>query len=598
MKNSNWVSIVWSFAAGCKSRLTLSVACAIISVAGGMIPYLGVYQLIHLFMIHEVQLRNIVFWSGVCLGGYGLKIISHAASTTLAHHSAYQILESMRVRIAERLMKAPLGTVQNESVGKLKNVMIDRVETIELPLAHIIPEGISNLLLPICVFAYLLFIDWRMAFAALITVPIAAISFAYLMKSFNKQYASYMESSNHVNSVIVEYVEGIEVIKTFNQSSSSYEKFEQAIQAFKDYTLGWFRSTWKLMNFSNAVLPSTLLGTVPIGMYLYQTGILGPSELAMCFILCLGIVGPLTSFTLFVNNAKTIEYAVMEVSEFLQLEALENASEQVQFDHYGVIFHDVSFSYSTPPQDAGSAQNKVLRSINLTFPEGSFTALVGPSGSGKSTIAKLIARFWDVTEGEISIGNVPLKQVPLDQLANTISYVSQDNFLFNCSLMDNIRLGNPDATDEEVIAAAKAACCHDFIEQLEHGYDSLAGEVGGKLSGGEKQRVAIARAMLKNAPIIILDEATAFTDPENEEKLQQSIAALTKEKSLFVIAHRLSTIQHADQIIVLNYGQIESTGSHNQLLQTCELYRHMWEAHIGAKAWSASSNAKEVHANG
>ncbi|MGM1046858.1 MAG: ABC transporter ATP-binding protein [Bacillota bacterium] len=598
MKNSNWVSIVWSFADACKSRLALSVACAIISVAGGIIPYFGVYQIIHLFMTHEVQFHDIVFWAGVCLGGYGVKIIFHAVSTTLAHHAAYQILESMRVRIAERLMKAPLGAVQNQSVGKLKNVMIDRVETIELPLAHIIPEGISNLLLPICVFAYLLFIDWRMAFAALITVPIAAIAFAYLMKSFSKQYASYMESSNHVNSVIVEYVEGIEVIKTFNQSSSSYEKFEQAIQSFKDYTLSWFRNTWKLMNFSNAVLPSTLLGTVPIGMYLYQTGTLDPSELAICFILSLGIVGPLTSFTLFVNNAKTIEYAVMEVNEFLQLEELENASEQVQFEQYGVIFNDVSFSYSAPSKDSVSAQNKVLNSINLTFPEGSFTALVGPSGSGKSTIAKLIARFWDVTDGEISIGNVPLKQIPLDQLANTVSFVSQDNFLFDCSLIDNIRLGDPNATDEEVIAAAKAACCHDFIEQLEHGYHSLAGEVGGRLSGGEKQRVAIARAMLKNAPIIILDEATAFTDPENEEKLQKSIAALTKGKSLFVIAHRLSTIQHADQIIVLNHGQIESTGSHNQLLQTCELYRHMWEAHIGAKAWAASSSAKEVHANG
>nr|WP_010271720.1 ABC transporter ATP-binding protein [Paenibacillus senegalensis] len=597
MKNSNWVTTVWSFADSCKPQMALSVACAIISVAGGMLPYVGVYQLIHLFMIEDVHLYDIIWWAGVCLGGYGVKVVFHAISTTLAHRSAYQILESMRVRIARKLMRAPLGTVQNQSVGKLKNVMIDRVETIELPLAHLIPEGTSNLLLPLGVFAYLLYIDWRMALAALATLPIAAVSFAFLMKSFNQQYASYMESSNRVNSVIVEYVEGIEVIKTFGRSSSSYEKFERAVQTFKDYTLNWFRHTWKLMSFSNAVLPSTLLGAVPVGMYLYQTGTLGPSELAICLILSLGIVGPLTHFNLFVNNAKAIEYAIKEVNEYLQLEELEDAAEQVDFEHYGITITDVSFSYSAPRQDADPG-SRVLHSIDLSVPEGSFTALVGPSGSGKSTIAKLIARFWDATDGEIALGGVPLKRIPLEQLANSISHVSQDQFLFDCSLMDNIRLGSPKATDEEVIAAAKAACCDEFIMQLEHGYCSLAGEVGGRLSGGEKQRVAIARAMLKDAPIVILDEATAFADPENEEKLQQSIAALTKGKTLIVIAHRLSTIRHADQIIVLNAGHIEAAGSHNELLQSCKLYRRMWDAHIGAKAWAASGSAKEEQAYG
>ena len=598
MKKSNWLSIVWSFAGACKTQMVVSVLCAIISVAGGILPYFGVYQLIYLFFSNEPAFRDIVFWAVICLVGYSVKILFHGISTTLAHMSAYEILESMRIRIAEKLMKASLGTVQNQSVGKLKNVMIDRVETIELPLAHLIPEGISNVLLPVAVFAYLIFIDWRMALAALLTVPIAGIAFAFLMKSFNKQYSEYMQSSNHVNSVIVEYVEGIEVIKAFNQSSSSYEKFEAAIQSFKNYTLNWFRSTWKLMNFANAVLPSTLLGTVPIGMYLYRTGTLSPSDLTICLILSLGIVGPLTSFTLFVNEAKMIEYAVMEVEAFLQLEELENTSVPVQFDHYDVTFTNVSFAYSTPSPERTSEKNNVLNSIHATFPEGSFTALVGPSGSGKSTIAKLIARFWDVTDGEIAIGTIPIKKIPLDQLADTISFVTQDNFLFHCSIMENIRLGNPSATDDEVITAAKAACCDEFIQKLDHGYHSLAGEVGGKLSGGEKQRVAIARAILKNAPIIILDEATAFTDPENEERLQQSIAALTKGKTLFVIAHRLSTIQHADQIIVLDNGQIVNKGKHSQLLRTCDLYRQMWEAHVGAKAWAASNGTKAVHLNG
>ena len=231
----------------------------------------------------------------------------------------------------------------------------------------------------------------------------------------------------------------------------------------------------------------------------------------------------------------------------------------------------------------------MLSHIDLKIPEGKFTALVGPSGGGKSTIARLIARFWDVNDGEITIGGVDIRSMPLAQLADIVSFVTQDNFLFNCSIKENIRLGNPDATDEEVYAAAKAACCDEFIHKLEQGYDTMAGDAGNRLSGGEKQRISIARMILKNAPIVILDEATAFTDQENEEKIQQSIAALTKGKTLLVIAHRLSTIKNADQIIVLQNGQVENTGTHQQLLDGDALYRDMWEAHIGAQNWSAGS---------
>ncbi|MFO1443577.1 ABC transporter ATP-binding protein [Bacillus sp. Bva_UNVM-123] len=568
--------------------MALSIGCAIIGVAGGIVPYFGVYKIVQLFITKEPTLSSILFWVGISLMGYMIKVVFHGISTTLAHVSAYEILESMRLEIAEKLMKAPLGTVQKYSVGELKNTIVDRVETIELPLAHIIPEGISNSLLPLAVFVYLLFIDWRMAFVSLLTIPIAAIPFIYITRSFNKQYADYMEASNHVNSVIVEYIEGIEVIKTFSQSSSSYEKFEKAIQSFKGYTLNWFQSTWKPMNFSTAVLPSTLLGTVPIGMYLYYSGLLTPVDLTMCFILSLGIVGPLMNFTLFVNNAKTIEFAVLEVQQFLQLEQLEDTTEYAHLQNYDVHLTNVSFSYEE------ASEKNILTNFSLHLPENNFIALVGASGSGKSTIAKLIARFWDVSEGEITIGTVPIKKIPLNQLAEMVSFVTQDNFLFNATLLENIRLGDPEATDEQVINAAKAACCHEFIEKLDNGYHSVAGEVGSKLSGGEKQRIAIARVLLKNAPIVILDEATAFTDPENEEKLQQSIEVLTKGKTVIVIAHRLSTIQHADKIIVLNKGKVEQAGTHEQLLRTCELYQLMWKAHIGAKDWAVSMLRKEV----
>lgn len=583
MKQKSWVSIIFSFAGWCKGKTILSVICAIISVISGVIPYWSVYQVISIFIDGPVLMSEVWKWCFVGIGAYVLRFAFYGVSTSLSHISAYTILENIRLSIAEHLMKAPLGTVIGESAGKLKSILVDRVETIELPLAHMIPECISNLLLPVGVFLYLVSIDWRMALAMLITIPFALIAFAVLMKNFNQQYADYMDSSNYVNGVIVEYVEGIEVIKAFNQSSNSYEKYTKAVQSFKDYTLKWYRSTWKVMNFISAVLPSTLLGTLPIGLILYRSGSLTPQDLTICLIMSMGIVGPLMNFTTYINEAKTVEYAVNEVYKLLQSEVLHEVKQEATVSDHTIELADVSFSYNA------ESDRKALSHIDLVVPAGKFTALVGPSGSGKSTIARLIARFWDVQSGTIKIGGVNIKEIPLSQLADIVSFVTQDNFLFNCSLKENIRLGNPKATDGEVYVAAKAACCDDFIQKLEHGYDTEAGDAGNRLSGGEKQRIAIARMVLKNAPIVILDEATAFTDQENEEKIQQSIAALTKGKTLLVIAHRLSTVKNADQIIVLKNGMINSVGTHEKLLADDGLYKSMWDAHIGAQHWSAGS---------
>nr|WP_218039609.1 ABC transporter ATP-binding protein [Dendrosporobacter quercicolus] len=568
--------------------MTTAVLCAIFSVAGGLLPYIGVYQIILLFLDGRPTVAAIWLWVAVCLAGHVIKLLFYALSTLLAHYSAYSILENMRLRIADKLLKAPLGTVLNQPAGKLKNIIIDRVESIEVPLAHMIPEGISNLLLPLAVFAYLMMIDWRMALAAMLTVPIAAAAYAVMLRRFNRRYADYMAASNQVNSVIVEYIEGIEVIKAFNQSAASYEKFEQAVESFKKYTLNWFRSTWKPMNFGGSVLPSTLLGTLPAGMILYLNGSLSPGDLTMCLILSLGIVGPLTSFTVLVNDAKAIEHAVKDADVLLKLAELPEADKPVQLNGFDIELAHVNFSYNRVGSSPADTTENVLHNINVKLPQGSFTALVGPSGGGKSTVARLIARFWDAGGGQITIDGMPIQQLPPTQLANTISFVTQDNFLFNCSLRDNIRMGNPRASDEDVLAAARAACCDEFISRLEKGYDTAAGEAGKKLSGGEKQRIAIARAMLKNAPVVILDEATAFTDPESEAKLQTAIAALTKGKTLLVIAHRLSTIKHADQIIVMEKGRIAATGKHAELLASCKLYQAMWTAHIGAKRWAAN----------
>ena len=589
-QKKSWVKTLLSFAEPCKGKMILSVLCAIFSVAGGFIPFWAVYKILLLFINRTATGNDILLWCLVGVGGYLIRVLCFGISTILAHISAYTILEGIRLKIANRLMKAPLGEVMRRRIGYLKNIIMDKVEDLEPPLAHVIPELTSNLLLPLAIFVWMLAIDWRMGLSILIAPALAMIPMFFLMKNYNSQYAAYMEANNHVNNIIIEYVEGIEVVKAFNQSTSSYEKFVGAVKSFKDFTLNWFKSTWKTMNLMMAIMPTTLLGVLPVGLLLVRGGSITPAELAMGIILSLSIVGPLMKATTFINEAKSMEYAVEAANELLNLPNLPDSGEFVPINHTDIVLQDVSFSYD------GTTQNEVLHGISLNMPQGSFTALVGPSGGGKSTVARLIARFWDVTGGSISIGGKNIKELSIHQLSELVSFVTQDNFLFNCSLKENIRLGNPNATDEEVYAAAKAACCDDFIARLEKGYDTPAGDAGKRLSGGEKQRIAIARAILKNAPIVILDEATAFTDPQNEDKIQKSIMALSKGKTLLVIAHRLSTIQNADQIVVLKKGQIVDCGKQDELLERCPLYADMWQAHIGAKNWSVGER-KEVAVN-
>lgn len=587
MKERTWLGILLSFAAPCRGKMATSVVLAILSVAGGFVPYLGVYQIIRLFLERQADWEGILFWCGVCLAGYAVKVAGYALSTILAHVSAYTILEGLRLQAADRLMGAPLGEVESRPIGAMKSTIVDRIEDIEPPLAHMIPELSSNVLLPLVVVIAMFSIDWRMGLALLVTIPLALIPMAFGMRSYNKNYAAYMEANAHVNSVIVEYVEGIQVVKAFSQGERSYQKFAQAVSSFKAFTMDWYRCTWASMNLCLSILPTTLLGTLPMGVYLYQTGVLDPAQVTLCLMMALGIVTPLMSATAFINSMKSMQFAVKDTRELLDLPQLSQAEQDAPLDGCSIQLKDVSFSYS------GSDGKEVLHRLDLTIPQGKFTALVGPSGGGKSTIARLAARFWDVTGGAITLGGRDIRELPLKQLSREISFVTQDNFLFDCSLKENIRLGRPGASDEEVFAAARAAQCEEFIGRLEHGWDTAAGDAGKQLSGGERQRIAIARAILKDAPIVILDEATAFTDPENENKIQRSIMALSKGKTLLVIAHRLSTIQNADQIVVLEKGQIVDRGTQGELLSRCPLYQALWAAHIGAQTWAVTSGEKE-----
>jgi len=585
-KKKSWFCCLMDYAVGSKGQLIGSVVLSVISVASGIVPYYCVYKMIDTFIADIASVNTVFFWCAVALAAYAVKVVFFGLSTGISHNAAYHILEKLRLRVADRLLHAPLGNATAHSIGEIKNIMVDKIENVEPPLAHLIPEGTGNIVLPIISIAALIVIDWRIALASLVTVPFSLICMALTFKISGKNFTKYSEANSYMNSVIVEYIEGIEVIKAFGRAGVSYEKYAKAIQNYNTFIMKWLSSTWVTMKLAFALFPCTLLGTLPAALLLSSNGTITAAEAALCVMLSMSMVASLAKLEVFSESIREMQFTIENLQEFLTMPELTEPAEEARPCGGDVELHHVHFSYT------GDKAQEVLHGIDLTLPQGSFTALVGPSGGGKSTVAKLISRFWDVTGGEISIGGVNVKDMPLSQLADTVSFVTQDNFLFRCSLLENIRLGNPKATDEEVYAAAKAAQCEEFIQKLPQGYDTPAGEAGKRLSGGEKQRIAIARMILKNASVVILDEATAFTDPENEDKIQRSIAALTKGKTLLVIAHRLSTIRDADNIVVLEYGKIIAQGTQNKLLETCPLYKNMWQAHIGAKSWAVSANGK------
>lgn len=586
-KTKGWFSCLLDYAGGSKGKLLASVILSVISVSAGLLPYYCVFRLIEGFADEELTKQMILFWCGLALLAYVVKVVFFGLSTGLSHYAAYHILEKLRLRVTDRFLHAPLGEVTSHSIGEIKNVMVDKIEDIEPPLAHMIPEGAGHIVLPLASFLALLVIDWRVALASLATVPFSFICMVLTFKISGKNFDKYNSSNAYMNSAIVEYIEGIEVIKAFGRTGVSYEKYADAISEYKTFVVKWLTSTWVTMKLAFALFPSTLLGTLPVSLLLGANGAITAAEAALCVMLSMSMVGSLAKLEVFSSSIKQVQLTVEELQAYLDMPALPEPEKKAVLPGVDVKLRGVRFSYTK------DEENEVLHGIDLNIPQGSFTALVGPSGGGKSTVAKLVSRFWDVTGGEIQIGGINVKEMPLSQLADTVSFVTQDNFLFGCSLMENIRLGNPRASDEEVYAAARAAQCEEFIQKLPKGYDTPAGEAGKCLSGGERQRIAIARMILKNAPVVILDEATAFTDPENEEKIQRSIAALTKGKTLLVIAHRLSTIRQADNIVVLKNGRILAQGRQEELLEGCPLYRQMWEAHIGARSWAVSKPGKE-----
>ena len=574
-KKESPIGVLWGWGKPYHGKFIGSIALAVLGVACQMVPYFCVAHIVTLMLSGDQNFSHYTAACVIALCGYLGKVIFSNLSTTISHTATYYTLRDLRENITEKLARVPMGTILDTPSGQYKTTIVDRVEGMEPTFAHLIPEMTANVLVPLVIIVYLFVMDWRMALLSLVTLVVGLAVMSAGMKNYPVKWEGAVKAGKQMANAIVEYIGGIEVVKAFSQSAGSYKKYSDVVNYNANYYVDWMRENQKTMSAYNAILPSVLICVLPCGFAFWLSGSLELSTFLSIVIFSLGLIGPIIAAFTFTDDLAVLGTNVEEISQLLNAEELNHKDTPVKLADTGISLRSVSFSYD--------GTTEVLHDVSLTIRPGTMTALVGPSGSGKSTVAKLIAGYWDVTSGSITLGGYELKDIPLSEISDQISYVSQDNYLFNRSIRENIRMGKPSATDAEVEQAAKQSGCDTFIRKLDYGYDTIVGSAGSHLSGGERQRIAIARAMLKNAPVVILDEATAYIDPENEALVQKAISALTVGKTLIVIAHRLSTIVGADNIVVVKDGTVHAQGTHEKLLETCPLYRDMWQAHIGAK---------------
>ena len=566
---------IFTFAGQKKSGYIASVCLAVIGAAFQIMPFFVMAKIIGRLLAGNRNLTGYLADCGIMAAFWMFRVLFHSLSTAQSHKATFAVLGNIRKQGLAKLARMPLGDVQSKGSGELKNILVERVDSMEPTLAHVLPEMSSNAVVVLATLVYLFVLDWRMALASLITFPLGMVFFLLMMAGYDKNYARTVAATTTLNDTAVEYIGGIEVIKVFGKAKSSYEKFVTAAKECAQSYIDWMNKSNFYFTFAMNIMPATLLTALPIGGILLKNGTLAPEKFVLIVIVSMGLITPIIGCMKFTDDLAKVGTIIGQVTDILTAAELPRPKADTQTVQDSTVeLRDVHFGYG---------DTEVLHGINLTFREGTVNALVGPSGSGKSTIAKLIASFWDVKGGTITVGGADIRNLSSEHYHRLVAYVSQDNFLFDNTVRENIRMGRPDATDAEVEQAAKDCGCYDFIMGLENGFDTQVGSGGGHLSGGEKQRISIARAMLKDAPIVILDEATAYTDPENEAIIQESVAKLVRGRTLIVIAHRLSTIVDADQIVVVNDGRIEAAGTQTKLLQTCPLYQTLWNAHIASR---------------
>ena len=555
------------------------VIVAILGVACGILPYFAVAsivtQLINGVTDYRVFLPHVV----LIFAGLAGSIIGHSISTIGSHNLAFSIIEDTRKQVVEKLSRLSMGMIEEKSSGKWSQFMVETVDKMEQPIAHVIPEVLANVIIPIVIVVVIFILNWKIGLANLVTLPLGMLFSMLMMKDYEAKSKRYIEASKKMNAAAVEYIQGIKVIKAFNKSASSYDKFQKAVEDNRDSMLDWYLSVCFAMVAAMEVLPSTLLVVLPVGLYLFMTGGIAIPTLIMCVLLSYASYKPLLKAMAYTDAMANVRVVFGEIKSVLDLPELVRSNTAPDPQGYDVQFENVVFGYGDGTADSA----KVFDGLNFTAKEGELTAIVGSSGSGKSTIAKLLAGFWNIDSGHITIGKADIGSMSLERNMQLVTYVSQENFLFNKSIRDNLKMAKEDATDEEIAAVCKKASCDEFIQSLPDGYDTNAGNAGSKFSGGERQRLTIARALLKDSPIVVLDEATAYSDPENEAIIQQSIDNLVKNKTVIMIAHRLSTVVNADKILVLDKGKIAAEGTHAELLQNSPLYQNMWQSHISSR---------------
>lgn len=588
---------VFEYAGPHKKDLYGATLIVLLSVLMGVLPFVLAYQVISPLVMGEsvdsgyVSMR--VAGVLVCLV---LQAILYGWGLDVSHKAAYNTLLRLRTSLQKRFEQLPLGFIQDKGTGTIKKLFVDDVDSLEVLLAHSLPEGIANLMIPLAIYVAMFFIDWKLALLSLASIP---VSFAAMMIMYSvgmKKMGPYYMAGQKMNNTIIEYINGMEVVKVFNKDAESYERFRKDISDYRDYTLEWYKAAWPWMAIYSSLLPCTIILTLPVGAWFVLRGFSSMPDLILILCLSLSIGIPLLKSLGFLPTMPQLNYKIAALEQILETAPLRQTEAAFHGNSHDICFDHVTFGYEkTQPGPDGKpmvTMDEVIHDVSFTARAGQKTALVGESGSGKSTLAKLLIHYYDPQQGSISIGGQKITEMSLEALNSQISYVAQDQYLFNTSLLENIRMGRPDATDEEVLEAAKRAQCTEFLEKLPQGIQSMAGDAGKMLSGGQRQRISLARAILKNAPIIVLDEATAYADPENEEKMEAAIAELVKGKTLFVIAHKLPAIMNAYQICVIEHGKLAATGTHTELLASCEEYKKLWKAAQDSAEWKVNT-AKE-----
>ncbi|MDR2493302.1 MAG: ABC transporter ATP-binding protein/permease [Coriobacteriales bacterium] len=565
-----------SYADDKKPLLAQAVALLTLSVLFSVVPFFLVGTVLSGFLDTKApELWWLLCMAGGMLACLMLKNFLEGAGLDASHRLAYHTLAGMRRRIADKMLKMSLGDIQAYGKEAVKKNFCENIEEMELILAHAIPEGIANLLTFVIVMVAMFFVDWRMALAGMAPIALGLVPTALMMIDGFKRMGSWYAASEAMNKRIIEYVSGMEVIKVFGQQDRSFRKYREAVERYRDETLAWYKAAFIHMTSYNVVLTAALLVMLPVGIGLYLGGAIALDTLVLSLLLGMAMGVPAIRLISFVPLFPQLKYKASKIEGMFAQPDMPQGNKPKPQSH-DVAFDNVTFAYH---------DSDVIKNISLVLPENSITALVGESGAGKSTLAKLIMRYWDVREGAVKIGGIDVREIAPATLMGTISYVSQDDFLFDVSVKENIRYGKPTATDAEIVAAATAAQCDGFIQKMDNGYDTVVGVSGEKLSGGQRQRLCIARALLKDAPVVILDEATSFADPENEDKIQEALSRIVAGKTVVIVAHRLSTIVDADNIVLLEGGRAVALGRHEELLARSPLYQRLWQAHRESMDW-------------